>query len=75
MLTGITTRTMQVFGVVISSVEGDFKLEVDITKVNKRELLVLENPGYKQILEANPHLNEVRMDDDDEKERLPYTSY
>ena len=71
MLTGITTRTMQVFGVVISSVEGDFKLEVDITKVNKRELLVLENPRYKQILEANPHLNGVRMDDDDEKERLP----
>ena len=36
MLTGITTRTMQVFDVVISSVAGDFKLDVDITKVNKR---------------------------------------
>ena len=44
---------------------------MDITKVNKRELLVLENPHYKQILEANPHLNGVRMNDDDEKERLP----
>ena len=32
MLTRITRRAMQVFGVVISSVEGDFKLEVDITK-------------------------------------------
>ena len=30
MLTGITTRTMQVFAVVISSVAGDFKLDVDI---------------------------------------------
>ena len=39
---------MQVFDVVISSVAGDFKLDVDITKVNKRELLVLENPGYEQ---------------------------
>jgi len=58
MLTGITTGTMQVFGVVISSVEGDFKLEVDITKVNKRELLVLEDPHYKQIL-ANSHLNPI----------------
>ena len=71
MLTGITTTTMQVFGVVISSVEGDFKLEVDITKVNKRELVVVENPRYKQVLEANSHLKGVRMDDDDEKERLP----
>ena len=59
------------FGVVISSVEGDFKLEVDVTKVNKRVLLVLENPRYKQVLEANSHLKGVRMDDDDEKERLP----
>ena len=71
MLTGITTRTMQVFGVVISSVEGDFKTEVYITKVNKRELLILENPRYKQILEANSHLKGVRMDDYDEKKRLP----
>lgn len=44
MLTGVTTRTMQVFGVVISSVTGDFELEVDVTKVNKKELLILENP-------------------------------
>lgn len=36
MLTGITTRTMQVFDVVIKSAAGDFKLDVDITKVNKR---------------------------------------
>ena len=71
MLTGITTRTMQVFGVVIGSVQDEFKLEVDITKVNKRELLVLENPRYKEILEANSHLYGVRMDDDDTKDRLP----
>ena len=71
MLTGITTRTMQVFDVVISSVSGDFKLGVDITKVNKRELLVLENPCYEQIIEANPHLKGVRMDDDDTKKMLP----
>ena len=71
MLTGITTRTMQVFDVVISSVSSDFKLGVDITKVNKRELLVLENPCYEQIIEANPHLKGVRMDDDDTKKRLP----
>jgi len=61
---------MQVFDVVISSVAGDFKLDVDITKVNKRELLVLENPGYEQVTESNPHLKEVRMDDDDRKKML-----
>ena len=71
MLTGITTRTMQVSDVVISSVADDFRLDVDITKVNKRELLVLENPGYEQVIEANPHLKGVRMDDVDTKKMLP----
>ena len=36
MLTGVTTRAMQVFGVVISSVAGYFELEVDVTKVKER---------------------------------------
>ena len=31
MLTEITTKTMQVFVAVISSVAGDFKLDMDIT--------------------------------------------
>ena len=56
---------MHAFDVVISSVAGDFKLNVDITKVHKRELLVLENPGYDKVVEANPHLKGIRMDDDD----------
>ena len=42
-----------------------------LQKVNKRELLVLENPGYKQVIEANPHLKGVRMEDDDMKKMLP----
>ena len=62
---------MQVSDVVISSVTGDFELDVDITKVNKRELLALENLGYEQVIEANPLLKGVRMDDDDTKKMLP----
>ena len=33
--------------------------------------MVLENPGYEQVIEANPHLQGVRMDDDDTKKMLP----
>ena len=66
---------MQVFAVVINSVTGDFKLDVDITKVNKRGSLVLENPGSKQVIEANPHLKGVPMEDDDTKKCYPFISY
>ena len=42
MLTGVTTRSMQVCGVVISSVAGDFQFEV-----NEKELLILEKPSLQ----------------------------
>ncbi|KAK3700050.1 hypothetical protein QZH41_004349 [Actinostola sp. cb2023] len=71
MLTGITTRTMQVYNVDLCAVAREFKLDVNITKVEKRELLTLENPHYKELIEANTHLRGVEMDDDDEKDQLP----
>ena len=72
MLTGVTTRTMQVYEVRMQSLSGDFDLDVNVTKIEKRELLSLENPHYKDVLEKHSHLRGVRMDDDyDKKELLP----
>ena len=74
MLTGVTTRTMQVYEVRMQSLSGDFDLDVNVTKIEKRELLSLENPHYKDVLEKHSHLRGVRMDDDyDKKELLPMT--
>ena len=56
MLTGVTTRMMQVHEVVLGNVTGDFKLDVNITKIEKRELLSLENPHYERVLDENAHL-------------------
>ena len=70
-LTGVTTRTVQVYEVVMCAITGDFKLDVNITKVEKRELLSLENSHYNRVLDENAHLRGVHMDDDDEKDQLP----
>ena len=70
MLTGVTTRTMQVYEIKMYSLSGDVGLDVNITKIEKKELLLLENPRYKEILQRFSHLQEVHMDDD-EKELLP----
>ena len=71
MLTGVTTRMMQVYEVTMCAVSGDFKLDVNVTKIEKRELLTLENPHYKRVLDENPHLKGVQIDDDDAKDQLP----
>lgn len=44
---------------------------MNVTKVDKRELLSLENPMYKEVLAKYPHLRGVYIDDDDAKRVLP----
>ena len=71
MLTGVTTRTMQVYDVKMHSLSGDFDLDVNATKIERTELLSLENPKYDEMMRNYPHLEGVHMDDDDNKELLP----
>ena len=71
MLTDVETRTMQVYEVVMRSVTGDFSLNVNVTKIEKRELLTLDNPRYSDLVKSQPHLRGVKMEDSDTKACLP----
>ena len=71
MMMGVVTKPLEIFKVQISSLKGDFLLETDVTLVNKKQLLSLENPHYQQVLERYDHLKGVKMDDMDTKEFLP----
>jgi len=70
-LLGVATRVMQEYKVLMQSVTDEFSLDVNGTKVDKRELLSLENPKYKEVLAKYPHLRGVYIDDDDGKRVLP----
>ena len=71
MLTDVETRTMQVYEVVMRSVTGDLSLNVNVTKIEKRELLTLDNPRYSDLVKSQPHLRGVKMEDSDTKACLP----
>ena len=71
MLMGVTTKTLQEFNVTMHAVTDNFQLDVSVTKIDKRELLLLENPRYEKVLAEHPHLRGVLMDDDDGKSQLP----
>ena len=68
---GVTTKTLQEFNVTMRAVTDNFQLDVSVTKIDKRELLLLENPRYEKVLAEHPHLRGVHVDDDDEKSQLP----
>ena len=71
MMMGVVTKPVEIFKVQISSLKGDFLLETDVTLVNKKQLLSLENPRYQQVLERYDHLKGVKIDDMDTKDFLP----
>lgn len=71
MMMGVVTTPVEIYKVEISSLKGDFLLETDVTKANKKQLLSLENPRYQQVLERYDHLKGVKMDDMDTKDFLP----
>ena len=71
MMLGATNKVISVYNLTIDSIEGKFHLETEVTKVDRGELLTLNNPRYKEISAKFPHLKEVKMDDVDEKTQLP----
>ena len=56
MLMGVTTKTLQEFNVTMHALTDNFQLDVSVTKIDKRELLLLENPSYNKVLAEHPHL-------------------
>ena len=71
MMLETTTREVELSHVEISATDGTCSLEVEVTKVDKGELLFLDNLKYQQIIRKNSHLNKVHIDNLDTKENLP----
>ena len=71
MMLGSMTTKVEMYNVTISSITGDFSMGVTVSKVNKPELMKLDNPKYEDLLKKYVHLSEVEMDDKDTKAQLP----
>ena len=71
MMLETTTRKVELSQIEISATDGTFSLGVEVTKVNKGELLSLDNPRYQQLIHTNSHLTGVAIDDLDNKDKLP----
>ena len=65
MLLGASKREEELATIEISSINGKFSMPVEVTKVDKGELLSLDNPNYQGMIAKYPHLSEVIMNDMD----------
>ena len=67
MMLGAANKVISVFNLHINNVERNFKLETEVTQVDRNELLTLKNPKYRDMLSKFEHLKDVIMHDTDEK--------
>ena len=69
-LLGTSVSGLEMYKSCVESVYGDFKMDVNLVKVNKGELLTLENPNYDSVIGKYSHLKGVELRDHDTKPRL-----
>ena len=66
-----TTRKIDVFGIKINDVSGNFQLTEEVTKIERETLLSRPNPNYESVLRQHQHLRDTKMNDTDTKVDLP----
>jgi hypothetical protein len=71
MMIGSVTKNIEIYQLRAKSLESDFSLEMQVSKVDREKLLVLENPRYADIIAKYNHLRAVEMVDKDDKAELP----
>ena len=71
MMLGAVTKQVEIFQVQVSSTSGDFCLDTEVTKVDKNQLISLENPRYEQCVAKYAHLKGIEMEDKDSKDIMP----
>lgn len=70
MLMSSKVTKLEVYDTVVESLDGNYQMSVKMTKVNKAELLSIDNPNYRQLINEYPHLQGVKITDRDTKEQL-----
>ena len=62
---------LEIYDAVVESPDGNYQMNVKLTKVNKVELLTTDNPKYAKLISEHQHLKGIKIADLDTKAQLP----
>ena len=71
MMLGTTTWEMEQQTITVKGISEQFSMPIEVTKVEKRELVLLDNQNYQDLIHSYPHLKGVTMSNTDTKAKLP----
>ena len=70
-IVGVITKRVEIYDLEINDTKENCVIPVHATRVDRGELLSVENPKYSEMIQKYSHLNGVRMEDTDTKTLLP----
>jgi hypothetical protein len=71
MMLSSTVTKVELYTAKLSSIDGKFMREIEVSKVYKPEIMVVKNPNYDRLLATYTHLKGVTIDDGDDREEIP----
>ena len=71
MMLGSTSRQVSISTITVGATDDTYKMEVEVTRVGRGDLLMIANPHYQRLIDSYSHLKGVVMEDKDSKSFLP----
>jgi len=71
MMLGTKKTVFEVYATELKSIDGDFSMTTEITKLDKLVVTEVPNPDFVSILRKYAHLKGVNITDVSQKEQLP----
>ena len=71
MMLGSTSREVSISVISVGATDNSYKMDVEVTRVDRGNLLTIANPQYQRLIDSYSHLEGVVMEDKDSKPFLP----
>ena len=70
-IVGVVTKRNELYDVNVSDTNGNHTIPLNVTRVERAELLSVENSSYTEMIHRYQHLKGVKMEDTARKSLLP----
>ncbi|KAL9977929.1 hypothetical protein ACROYT_G015393 [Oculina patagonica] len=68
---GSSTSKVEIYSATHGAVDGNFDINIELTKVHKPQLLTLNNQNYATLLSKYSQLKGVKIEDNDTRPQIP----
>ena len=69
------TQTLLAYKIQLHSTDGKYSIDIKINKLDRPALTTLTNPRITNLKREYPHLSELQLDNEEEKDQHPIHTF